>query len=83
MQLFVFEQLTISNVFNLYRRLDVNAFGIWSNSSFKIFVNKTTDVRELKSELKKKYRRFFDNYPLDIETHRASYSKTRRSYFCR
>lgn len=68
MQLFVFEQLTISNVFNLYRRLDVNAFGIWSNSSFKIFVNKTTDVRELKSELKKKYRRFFDNYPLDIET---------------
>lgn len=52
---------------NLYRRLDVNAFGIWSDLSFKIFVNDTTNEGGLKSELLKRYRHFFDSYPLDIE----------------
>lgn len=48
--------ITNCNVFNLYRRLDVNAFGIWSDLSFKIFVNDTTNEGGLKSELLKRYR---------------------------
>lgn len=59
--------ITNCNVFNLYRRLDVNAFGIWSDLSFKIFDNDTTNDGGLKSELLKRYRHFFDSYPLDIE----------------
>lgn len=51
----------------LFGRPDVNAFGIWSNSLFKIYVEITTNGRELKSKLTKRYRHFFDNYPLDIE----------------
>lgn len=33
----------------------------------KIFVKKTTDQTELKNELIKRYRHFFDIYPLDVE----------------
>uniref|UniRef100_A0A8W8NZW6 Peptidase S1 domain-containing protein n=2 Tax=Magallana gigas TaxID=29159 RepID=A0A8W8NZW6_MAGGI len=51
----------------LFGSSDVNAFGIWGNFSFKIFVKKTTDQTELKNELIKRYRHFFDIYPLDVE----------------
>lgn len=53
--------------FNLYRSPDVNAFGIWGDLSFKIFVKKTTEQIELKNELIERYRPFFDIYPLDVE----------------
>lgn len=51
----------------LYRRPDVNAFGLWNNSSFKIFVKITTIKRELERELMKRYHHFFETYQLDIE----------------
>lgn len=51
----------------LFGRPDVNAFGIWCNSSFKIFVKTTTVKEELKRELIKRYYHFFKYYPLDIE----------------
>lgn len=48
------------------RRRDVNSFGIWRNSSFKVFVKKTIDANELKTELKKIHQTFFENYNLEI-----------------
>lgn len=50
----------------VYRRHDVNSFGIWRNSSFKVFVKKTIDANELEYELKKLHPKFFENYNLDI-----------------
>ncbi|XP_052695940.1 uncharacterized protein LOC128174417 [Crassostrea angulata] len=50
----------------LFGRCDVNSFGIWRNSSFKVFVKKTIDANELKSELKKIHQTFFENYNLEI-----------------
>lgn len=49
---------------------DINAFGIWRNSrnsTFKVFVKKATETEELKNELMRRDRYFFDEYPLDIE----------------
>lgn len=43
------------NVFNFYRRFDVNVFGIWSDLLFKIFVNDIINEGGLKSELLKRY----------------------------
>lgn len=50
----------------LYRRPDVNSFGIWRNSSFKVFVKKTIDVKELEHALKNLQQLFFENYNLEI-----------------
>lgn len=50
----------------LFGRRDVNSFGIWRNSSFKVFVKKTIDANELKTELKKIHQTFFENYNLEI-----------------
>lgn len=51
----------------LFGKSDVNAFGIWNNSSFKIFVKTTTVKEELEGELVERYHNFFKYYPLDIE----------------
>uniref|UniRef100_A0A8W8P487 DDE-1 domain-containing protein n=1 Tax=Magallana gigas TaxID=29159 RepID=A0A8W8P487_MAGGI len=51
----------------LYGRSDVNSFGIWNNSGFKVFVRKTTDCKELKDELIKLNKNFFQQYDLEIE----------------
>lgn len=50
----------------LFGRPDVNSFGIWRNSSFKVFVNKTTDVKELEHKVKKLHPNFFEKYNLKI-----------------
>lgn len=49
-----------------YRRPDVHSFGIWRNSSLKVFVQKTTDKNCLIVELKKLNKMFFTKYNLDI-----------------
>lgn len=51
----------------LFGRSDVNAFGIWGNSSFKVFVKLSTDKNELRDKLKRINLDFFVKYPLDIE----------------
>ncbi|XP_052695128.1 uncharacterized protein LOC128173472 isoform X2 [Crassostrea angulata] len=50
----------------LFGRPDVNSFGIWRNSSFKVFVKKTIDVKELEHALKNLQQLFFENYNLEI-----------------
>lgn len=49
-----------------YRSSYVYSFGIWNNSSIRVFVKKTTDVKELKHRLKKLNQRFFKKYNLEI-----------------
>lgn len=51
----------------LLRRSDVNSFGIWGKSVFKVFVKKTTNVKELKDELLMLNKSFFKKYHLEIE----------------
>lgn len=51
----------------LFGRSDVNAFGIWANSSFKIFVKLWTDKNKLMEELKGINRDFFEKYHIEIE----------------
>lgn len=50
----------------VYRRPDVNSFKIWRNLSFKVFVEKTIDVKELKHALKNLHQLFFEKYNLEI-----------------
>lgn len=50
----------------IYRSSDVNSFGIWNNSSVKVFVKKTTNVKELKHRIKKLNKTFFKTYNLEI-----------------
>lgn len=58
---------SISITFHLFfRSSGVNSFGIWNNSSIKVFVKKTTNVKELKHRLKKLNKTFFKTYNLEI-----------------
>lgn len=50
----------------LFRRPDVNSFGIWRNSSFKVFVKKTINVDDLEHELKELNHAFFKKYNLEV-----------------
>lgn len=49
-----------------YRKRDVNSFGIWKNSSIKVFVKKTTNVKELEHHLQRLNQNFFKKYNLEI-----------------
>lgn len=49
------------------RRSDVNSFGIWNTSVFKVFVRKTTDFKVLEDELIMLNKNFFQQYDLEIE----------------
>lgn len=61
------ESVVPSNVIKyLFGRPDVNSFGIWRNSSFKVFVKKTIDVNELEHALKKLDKNLFEKYNLEI-----------------
>lgn len=51
----------------LFRTPCVHSFGIWRNITFKVFVSKTTDEENLKSELIKINKIFFSKYLLEIE----------------
>lgn len=48
------------------RRPDVNSFGIWRNSSFKILVEET-DENMLRRDLTKINPKFFETYKLEVE----------------
>lgn len=50
----------------LFGRPDVNSFGIWRNSSFKILVEET-DENMLRCDLTKKNPKFFETYKLEVE----------------
>lgn len=45
----------------------MNSFGIWRNSSFKVYVKKETDEKGLKDELVLRSQSFFDKYHIEIE----------------
>lgn len=49
-----------------YRHPYVNSFGIWENSSFKVFVQKGTDKNKIKKELLNTNKFFLDNFHLEI-----------------
>lgn len=49
-----------------YRHPYVNSFGIWENSSFKVFVQKGTDKNKIKKELLNTNTFFWDNLHLEI-----------------
>nr|XP_034319273.1 uncharacterized protein LOC117687156 [Crassostrea gigas] len=51
----------------LFRNPGVHSFGIWWNSSFKVFVNET-DVKRLRDDLTKMNPSFFTKYKMEIET---------------
>lgn len=44
----------------------VNSFGIWEDSSFKVFVQKKTDENKMKKELLNINKEFFDNFHPEI-----------------
>lgn len=50
----------------LFRRPDVNSFGIWRNSSFKVLVEET-DETMLRHDLTKMNPKFFETYKLEVE----------------
>nr|XP_022303508.1 uncharacterized protein LOC111111056 isoform X2 [Crassostrea virginica]XP_022303509.1 uncharacterized protein LOC111111056 isoform X2 [Crassostrea virginica] len=52
----------------LARRADVNAFGTWINSHFKVFTTDKADNQKLHDELTKIDATFFKKYILDIES---------------
>lgn len=52
----------------LFRRFDVNGFGIWGCSTIQIFLKKATDYEILKRELITLNQNFFEKYHLKIET---------------
>ena len=55
------------NLYN-YRREDVNSFGTWYNSHFKVFVTENADKRKLCNELTSLNPEFFKEYIIKIET---------------
>lgn len=54
-------------IYHLFNRHPyVNSFGIWENSSFKVFVQKGTDKNKIKKELLNTNNFFWDNFHLEI-----------------
>lgn len=51
----------------LFELSDVHSFGIWRNSSLKVFVRKNTDEKRVKKELMKINSNFFEKFRLEIE----------------
>uniref|UniRef100_A0A8W8NZT4 Ig-like domain-containing protein n=1 Tax=Magallana gigas TaxID=29159 RepID=A0A8W8NZT4_MAGGI len=51
----------------LFELSDVHSFGIWRNSSLKVFVRKNTDEKRVKKELMKINNKFFEKFRLEIE----------------
>lgn len=54
----------------LFGRSDVNSFGLWNTSGFKVFVQKTTELKELENALIMLNTHFFQKYQLEIEVKR-------------
>lgn len=59
----------------LFREPDVHSFGIWRNSSFKVFV-KRTDEDKLRDELIKLNPNFFEMFNLEIEKRKLEDKQT-------
>lgn len=51
----------------LFELSDVHSFGIWRNSSLKVFVRKNTDEKKVEKELMKINNNFFEKFRLEIE----------------
>lgn len=64
----------------LFRRFDVNGFGIWGCSTIQIFVKKATNNEILKNELINLNQNFFKKYHLKIETRNIVEKQTMRHY---
>lgn len=64
----------------LLGRSDVQSFGIWGCSTFKIFVNKATDDTILESKLIVLDQNFFEKYHLEIEKRTMVEKQTMRHY---
>lgn len=60
----------------LFRSLDVGSFGLWRNSSFKVFVKKATDEQRLKDDLMNLSPTFFEKYHLKIEKRKMVMKQT-------
>lgn len=54
----------------------VNSFGIWEDSSFKVFVQKETDKNKIKKELLNINKDFFNNFHLEIVKGKLVQKKT-------
>lgn len=60
----------------LFELSDVNSFGIWRNSSLKIFVKKNTDEKKMKEELMKINKSFLEKFQLEIEERKLVQKQT-------
>ena len=56
----------VMSLFN-FSRTDVNSFGVWGNSCFKIFVKKDADTLNLQQHLTKLNQYFFKKYQIKFE----------------
>ena len=56
----------VMSLFN-FSRTDVNSFGVWGNSCFKIFVKKDVDTLKLQQHLTKLNQYFFKKYQIKFE----------------
>lgn len=60
----------------LFELSDVNSFGIWRNSSLKIFVKKNTDEKKMKEELMRINKGFLKKFQLEIEERKLVQKQT-------
>lgn len=62
--------INVQSLYTYCRMPDVLSFGIWRNATFKVFVTKDTDEKNLMEHLMKINQSFFEKYHLEIEKSR-------------
>lgn len=74
--------ITLCHCLFVFRRVDVNGFGIWGRSTIQIFVKKITDHEKkiLKKELINLNPNFFEKYHLEVETRNMVEKQTMGHY---
>ena len=65
----------VMSLFN-FSRTDVNSFGVWGNSCFKIFVKKDADTLKLQQHLTKLNLYFFKKYQINFENKKLPMKRT-------
>lgn len=68
--------------FSLYSNPDVNSFGIWKSSIFKVFVNRKANKNMLHKTLVQINNTFFDYYRLEIENKKVVETFTMKQGDC-
>lgn len=63
----LFIKKTTTNILFIFRREEVLSFGLWQNSSFKIFVRKGTNEQKLRTDLSDVDEDFFEKYKVEFE----------------